>query len=184
MKQWFASMTLARGIILVSILASIGLGYYGYTLHERRLGIEQALTGEVRLTALELRTSARRYSVLSKQLDREGLSGNLADPVTYIRTIAAGPDVKIGDTTVDPPSEAENIKGVLDTRYGIKPSSRDRGYGRLNIANFLFKLESESRRMRVTRLRMEPEAKSVKPETVLENDSWRWEAEVTTRTKL
>jgi hypothetical protein len=38
--------------------------------------------------------------------------------------------------------------------------------------------------MRVTKLRMEPEAKSVQPENVLESDSWRWEAEVTTRTKM
>ncbi len=184
MKNALANMTLARWIIVVSLLASIGLGYYGYNLHTRRLELESALKTEVRAVALDLRTLARQYSVLSKQVDREGFSENVKDPATYIRQIAAGKDVQIGDITVDPPSEAENIKGVLDTRYGMKPSSRDRGYGRLNIANFLFKLESESRRMRVTRLRMEPEAKSVRPETVLESDSWRWEAEVTTRTKI
>jgi hypothetical protein len=183
MKAFFANLTLARWIILLSLLASIGLGWYGFKLHQRRVDLEAALSSEARTIALDLRNLARRYTVLMKQSEREGLEGQ-SDPATYIRRIAASPDVKIGDTTVDPPSEAENIKGVLDTRYGIKPSSRDRGYGRLNIANFLYKLESESRRMRVTRVRLEPEAKSTKPELVLENDSWRWEAEVTSRTKI
>ncbi len=158
-------------------------GYYGYTLHARRVGLEDALSGEVRRVALDTRNKARRFTVLQKQSEREGLEGQ-SDPVSYIRRIAASSDVKLGDTTVDPPSEAENIKGVLDTRYSIKPSSRDRGFPRLNIANFLYKLESESRRMRVTRVSMEPEAKSTKPELVLDNDSWRWEAEVTSRTKI
>jgi hypothetical protein len=183
MKDFFVNLTLARWIILLSLLSSIGLGYYGYTLHARRVGLEDALSGEVRRVALDTRNKARRFTVLQKQSEREGLEGQ-SDPVSYIRRIAASSDVKLGDTTVDPPSEAENIKGVLDTRYSIKPSSRDRGFPRLNIANFLYKLESESRRMRVTRVSMEPEAKSTKPELVLDNDSWRWEAEVTSRTKI
>ena len=184
MKNALANMTLARWIIVVSLCASLGLGYYGYKLHARRVEIERALVSEVPAMALDLRTQARQYTVLSKQQGREGFADTVKDPATYIRAIAANKEVQIGDITVDPPSDAENVKGVLDTRYGMKPSSRDRGYPRLNIANFLFKLESESRRMRVTRLRMEPEAKSVRPETVLESDSWRWEAEVTTRTKI
>jgi hypothetical protein len=183
MKTFFANLTLARWIILLSLLASIGLGWYGYTLHGRRVALEEALSKDVRTIALDLRNQARRYTVLKKQQEREGLQGQ-SDPQTYIRSVAAALDVAIGDVTVDPPTEAENIKGVLDTRYGIKPSSRDRGYPRLNIANYLYKLESQSRRMRVTRVRLEPEAKSTKPELVLENDLWRWEAEVTSRTKL
>lgn len=186
MKNALANMTLARWIIVVSLLASIGLGYYGYNLHTRRLELESALKTEVRAVALDLRTLARQYSVLSKQVDREGFSENVKDPATYIRQIAAGKDVQIGDITVDPPSEAENIKGVLDTRYSIKPAdaARTDGYGRLNIANFLFKLESESRRMRVTHLRLDPKAKGTKPELTLENDSWIWDVEVTSRTKI
>ena len=183
MKNFFQNLSLARWIIIVALISSAGLGVYGYKLHAQRVELEDALRNKVPLLAIELQTLAKQHSALTKQFEREGLQGQ-SDPVTYIRSIAASKDVAIGDTTVDPPAESENIKGVLDTRYGIKPSSRDRGYGRINIANFLFKLESESRRMRVTRLRLEPEAKSVKPENVLESDMWRWEAEVTSRTKL
>lgn len=182
MKSFLQSMSLARWIIAISLLASIGLGAYGYSLHKQRKLLEDALASEVPKLSLDLQNLAKRHTVLMKQFEREGLQGQ-SDPVTYIRTIAAGRDAQIGDTTVDPPQETENIKGVLDTRYTIKPSNRDRGFNRLNIANFLYKLESESRRMRVTRLRLDPEAKSVKPENILENDSWRWEAEVTSRTK-
>ncbi|HUR29643.1 MAG TPA: hypothetical protein VM509_15745 [Planctomycetota bacterium] len=177
------NLSLARWIIIFSLLASAGLGFYGYRLHSRRVGLELALKTDVPLLAVEMQNLAKQHSALMKQYDREGL-GDQKDPQTYIRTIAAGKDVQIGDTSVDAPVETEFITGVLDTRYVVKPSSRDRGYARLNIANFLYKLESESRRLRVTRLRMEPEAKSVKPETILENDSWRWEAEVTSRTKI
>jgi hypothetical protein len=176
-------MSLARWIILVALLSSIGLGYYGYRLHSQRMELEDALANDVPKLSLELQNLAKRYTVLNKQFERDGLQGQ-SDPATYIRTIAAGRDVQIGDITVDPPQETQPMTGVLDTRYTIKPSNRDRGFPRLNIANFLFKLESESRRMRVTKLRMEPEAKSVQPENVLESDSWRWEAEVTTRTKM
>lgn len=183
MKQFLANLTMARWIILLSLVGSIALGVYGFRLHQGRVALEAALEGDVRMLALDTRNKARRYDVLQKQSEREGLEGQ-SDPASYIRRIAAGADVKIGDTTIDTPSEAENIKGVLDTRWTIKPSSRDRGFPRLNIGNFLYKLESESRRMRVTRIRMEPEAKSPKPELVLENDSWRWEAEVTSRTKI
>jgi hypothetical protein len=182
-KETLQNLSLARWIIIFSVLASAGLGFYGYRLHARRVALEDALRADVPLLATEMQSLAKQHSALMRQYDREGL-GSQKDPLTYIRTIAAGKDVQIGDTTVDPPVEDERIRGVLDTRYAIKPSSRDRGYPRLNIANFLYKLESESRRLRVTRLRMEPEAKSVKPETVLENDSWRWEAEVTSRTKI
>jgi hypothetical protein len=182
-KATLQNISLARWIIIVSVIASIGLGVYGFKLHAERVDLEVALKSKVPLLAIELQTLAKQHTSLMKQFDREGL-GEQKDPQTYIRNIAANKEVQIGDTTVEAPAESENIRGVLDTRYGIKPSNRDRGYGRLNIANFLYKLESESRRMRVTRLRMEPEAKSVKPETRLESDSWRWEAEVTTRTKL
>ena len=184
MKESLQKISLARWIIIISLLASIGLGYYGYQLHTQRTELEVALKTQVPKLAVEMQTLAKQHTVLMKQNDREGLGGPQNDPLLYIRSIAASKDVMIGDTTVDPASESEYIKGVLDTRYGIKPSSRDRGYGRLNIANFLYKLESESRRMRVTRFMMEPESKSVKPETVLENDSWRWTAEVTSRTKI
>lgn len=184
MTDLLQKLSLARWIIIVSVLASLGLGTYGFQLYSQRAELENALEKKVPALAIELQTLAKQNSVLVRQLGREGLKGDQSDPVTYIRTIAASSQVQIGDTTVDPPSESENIKGVRDTRWGIKPSSRDRGYGRLNIANFLYKLESESGRMRVTRLRMEPEQKNVKPEMVLENDSWRWDAEVTTRTKI
>lgn len=183
MKSLLDKMTLARWIIVISLLASIGLGAFGYSLHKQRVALEDALASEVPKVSLDLQNLAKRHTLLHKQFEREGLQGQ-SDPVTYIRTIAAGRDVQIGDTQVDPPQETQPMPGVLDTRYTIKPSNRDRGFGRLSIANFLFKLESESRRMRVTKLRLEPEAKNVKPENVLENDSWRWEAEVTSRTKI
>jgi hypothetical protein len=183
-KEKLQQLTLARWIIIVSFVGSVALGYYGYRLHRTRVELEVALKTSVPKLAVELQTLAKQYSLLKSQAEHEAFSGNVTNVGTYVRNIAAGTDVRIGDIAIDNPTENKITEGVLDTRYAVKPSSRDRGYPRLNIANFLYKLESDSRGMRVTRLRMEPEAKNVKPETILENDSWKWEAELTTRTKI
>ena len=186
MKDTIANLSLARWIIIVSLLASMGLGFYGYKLHAKRVELEDALSREARVVALDLRNLARKYTVLKRQSEGEGIKEGQSDPLSYIRRIATSKDVMIGDTTIGQPVKDEHIKGVLDTRYSIKPadSARTDGYHRLNVANFLYKLESESRRMRVTHLRMEPKAKGVKPEIVLDNDSWIWDVEVTSRTKI
>jgi hypothetical protein len=88
-------MSLARWIILVALLSSIGLGYYGYRLHSQRMELEDALANDVPKLSLELQNLAKRYTVLNKQFERDGLQGQ-SDPATYIRTIAAGRDVQIG----------------------------------------------------------------------------------------
>ena len=55
MKDFFVNLTLARWIILLSLLSSIGLGYYGYTLHARRVGLEDALSGERMLALVKIK---------------------------------------------------------------------------------------------------------------------------------
>ena len=70
-------------------------------------------------------------------------------------------------------------KGVTDKLYKIKPS--DRSFLRSRLANFFFSLEADSRRVRVTSLKVETFSKT-KPEEIPE-DRWTFEADVISRSK-
>ena len=180
MKAFFANMNLARWIILASIVGTLVLAFTGWRLHSRRVQLEEELEVSVPKRALDLQVLGRRYSKLYKEAEREGLKGQ-ADPQSYIRTLASDEHVALGQVEVIPAPEITPRKGVVDRKYTIRPQSRDRGFPRDRIANFMWKLESESRRVRVTMAQLDPE-KSLKP-WEHPTDSWKWTVEVTSRQK-
>jgi len=181
MKALFASMNLARWIILLSVLGSIGLGYFGFTLHKRRLALTEALESQVPKLAVEIQRMSREYTQLKRETDREGLKAQ-ANAESYIRAIGARSEVQIGQLDISTPQATRPAKGVKDEKYVITPKDRNRGFERLNIANFCFLLEKESKRVKVTRIHMDPEQKNMKPHEV-SGDKWRWEIDVTSRQK-
>jgi hypothetical protein len=180
MKSFFANMNLARWIIVASVAGTLVLAFTGWKLHSRRVELERALEVAVPEQALELQVLARRYSKLYKEAEREGLKGQ-ADPQSYIRTLASDEHVALGQVEVITAPETTPRKGVVDRKYTIRPQSRDRGFPRDRIANFMWKLESESRRVRVTMAQLDPE-KPLKPHEH-PTDSWKWTVEVTSRQK-
>ena len=181
MKAFFANMNLARWIILASIVGSLALAFTGWKLHARRVELERELKASVPNQALELQVLARRYSKLYKEAEREGLKGQ-ADPESYIRTLASDEHVALGQVEVIRAPETFPRKDVVDRKYTIRPQSKDRGFPRDRIANFMWKLESESRRVRVTMAQLDPE-KNLKP-WEHPTDAWKWTVEVTSRQKL
>jgi hypothetical protein len=181
MKDFLAHMNLARWIILGSLVGSLALGWNGWRLRARRIETEASLKREVPMLALDIQTLSRAYSKLYKESEREGLKPQ-DDPQSYIRKLALHDSVLLGGIDITGPTEIEPVKGVVDKKYTLKPQARDKGVLRLKLANFFYMLESESRRVRVTHIMMEPELKNVKPNEV-SNDMWRWEAEVTARQK-
>jgi hypothetical protein len=180
MKSFFANMNLARWIIVASVAGTLVLAFTGWKLHSRRVELERALEVAVPNRALALQVQARRYSKLYKEAEREGLKGQ-ADPESYIRTLASDEHVALGQVEVIRARESTPRKGVADRKYTIRPQSRDRGFPRDRIANFMWKLESESRRVRVTMAQLDPE-KPLKPHEH-PTDSWKWTVEVTSRQK-
>jgi hypothetical protein len=71
-------------------------------------------------------------------------------------------------------------KGVVDKKYNIRPDNRERTFVRTTIANFLWTLEQQSRRVKVTNIKIENADKRVKPQEI-PNDKWTFEAEITSR---
>ncbi|MEM7516919.1 MAG: hypothetical protein AAF368_08360, partial [Planctomycetota bacterium] len=65
-------------------------------------------------------------------------------------------------------------------KYEIRPSDTKRRFSRVKISNFLYKLEEESSRVKVTHVKMETGQRGLKEEQV-PDDKWTLLAEVTSR---
>ena len=180
MSAFFKDMSLARGIILGSLVLSLALAVTGFKLHQKRVGLDQALAGAVPDLARETQVLSKRYSKLYREPELEGLKGQ-GNPETYLRGLIIDPKVRLGDVDISKPTPTRPSKGVIDIKYRVVAQPRDRGFDRRNLANFMWLIEEKSRRVRVTQLSLTREG-SLKP-WEYGNDRWKWEIEVTSRQK-
>lgn len=179
MMAFFSGFNFVRATILFSL---IGSGVLGYMAMERADELEQLRSGlkkggAVETVAAEIQQMCREYSQLKRDEENEGLRGQ-NDPMFYIRGVAAKGAVELGLIDIAA-RESPAGKGVTDKLYKIKPS--DRSFLRSRLANFFFSLEADSRRVRVTSLKVETFSKT-KPEEIPE-DRWTFEADVISRSK-
>ena len=173
-----SSLNFPRMVIVVSLVASGVIGWLDYRMQGELAQLEDDVA-EAPITVQRLQTTALELETLMKLANKEGLKGQ-DDPELYIRRVAQMQHVNIGDVNTDF-SSSEPIRGVEDLKYKIKPSERTSSYARGAIANFLYKLEAESRRVRVTQIKIDP-AEKVDPGEI-GNDFWTFEAEITSRRK-
>ena len=146
MKKFLANMTLARGIILGSLVLALLLAVTGFRLHQKRKGLEVALQREVPDLARQIQVLSRRYSKLYDEAEMEGLKGQ-GDPMTYLRAQAIDPKVLIGGIDISNPTPTRPSKGVIDIKYRMVSATKDRGFDRKNLANFMWLIEERSRRV-------------------------------------
>ncbi len=179
MKSFFADMNLARWIILLSLLASVGLGFYGWDLHQQRVALEDQLVTNVPGKAQTIQVLSRRCSKLNDEFLREGLKGQ-DNPEEYIRNLAINSRVQLGSVRIAS-SSGEPDPDHIDLKYKIEPQEAKAGHKRGRIANFMYLLEQQSRRVRVTNIRLEQKGKFEPWEH--SDDLWKWEIEVTSRQK-
>ena len=182
MKNLLSSMNLERWIIAVALISSAVLAFTGYRLRRQRIELEASLDTKVPLLAQSMLVHSQEFSRLDKEADREGLKGGQADPQSYVRRVAGDPKVAIGSISFVAQPERETRKGVKDKRYVIAPQDPKKSYRRENIARFLWFLESESRRVKVTRAVLERADRNPEPSFIGE-DLWTWEADLTSRVK-
>jgi hypothetical protein len=175
-----SSSRMTRWFLIGVLLVSCGLTVTGFLLRSKRVGLQDALERRVPELARELQVNARRYSRLYDEAEGAGLTGQ-KDPQTYLRDLARDKDVLIGATAITKAANSSPVKGVVDEKYMIRPQTTDRGFLRVNLANFMHLIEQRSRRMRVTHVRLTREGKP--RENEYGNDRWMWEIEVTSRQK-
>jgi hypothetical protein len=179
-KRFFASLNLVRWMLLGSAVLSVVLAFTGWRLHQRRVGLEEALEVQVPRLAQDIQVNSLRFSRLYEEAEGAGLTGQ-KDAQTYLRELAADPLVQMGGVEIDKLNPTMPSRGVVDIAYRILPQSRDRGFVRVNLANFMHSIENKSRRMRVTYVRLDREGNLDPWE--YGNDRWKWELKVTSRQK-
>jgi hypothetical protein len=172
-------MNLARGIILLSLLGSVVLLIMGLKHASQLAELRRDLNVEVVKLTQTLAQLARKHSQLSDSLKGENLQGE-ADFQSYIYKVGTMDRVEIGNPVLSPAQPDPFAKGVVDKRINIRPDNRERTFARTTIANFFYTLEQQSRRVKVTLIRIENGNRRVKPHEI-PDDKWTWEAEVTSR---
>jgi len=177
MKDFFANMNFPRAVILFSLTGSAVLGYLVYQQTERLKELELELR-RAPAVVTQIQQSAMRLDELNQAADREGLKGEQSDPELYIRRVAATDNVNIGQVDISV-SASTPARGLEDRKYKIRPTNKNERFSRGGIGNFLYKLEADSRRVKVTSVKMTP-VERVKPGEV-GNDSWTFEVEITSR---
>lgn len=181
MKGFFQSMNFARGLILMSVIGALVLAVLGWRRTRELATMRQNLETDMPRISKQLVEIARKHSQLSETLQGSSLQGE-ANLQSYIRKVATLDRVEVGNVDLTS-SEPPVSKGVVDKKYRIKPSERDRPFRRSTIANFLYSLEQQSLRVKVTEIKIETSEKRLKPHEVPE-DMWSFEAEVTSRQRV
>jgi hypothetical protein len=192
--SFLKNLNLARWIILLSVVGSIGLGVLGYSQSSKlgklqsdleKSGERKAASGtyqdsDVAKLVRELETLGRKHSQLTKAKKAEGFT-ETEGLNNYIERAITNDGVELGEHGTDP-STVNVTKGIVDKKIRIKPTSRDKTFPRSKIANFLYKLEADSRRIRVTDLVIELGGKNrVREHEIPEENQWTYEVEITSR---
>jgi len=181
MKSFFASMNLARAILPLSVIGSIALAAFGWSRSRRLTELREHRDVNMPRLAEQVVALGHRHTQLTQARTGENLQGE-TNLQSYIYKIAGMDRVEVGNLDMTP-SRAQPSKGVEDEKYRIKPAERERSFKRSTIANFLFSLEQQSRRVKVTDIKIEVAQKRLKPHEI-PDDSWTFEAEVTSRQRV
>ncbi len=154
--SFFKNMTFARAMILVCFFSSCALGYYDWKnqekLQDRTLSLENG--GRVERLVQDIQRLSRRYTQLYEKADDEALIQGKENPISYIDGIANEDKVDIGRVEVGVTARQFSTS-MVDNIFSISPATKNAKYRKTHIANFLFTLESKSRRVRVTELRID-----------------------------
>ena len=179
MKNFFGKLNFPRVVILLCTLGSLALGALVFQ-RVQRLSQVQTELHQVPNLLKEIQTEAYRLSDLERIASAEKFKSQ-SEPETYIRTIAADDKIKIGQVEFNQSTNSP-FKGVEDRVFKIKPQTKTQRYYRSQIGNFLYKLESDSRRVKVTSVKLTPFEKLDPGE--LGKDEWVFEVELTSRAKV
>ena len=176
--SFFKNMTFARFVIVVGGLLVIGMGVLDYMMRQRLTDAELEAK-----RAPDVVQDIQRLGIevdrLQKAKSAEGLTA-LGDPEVYIRATSQKDKVNIGDVNINVASKPQSA-GVEDKIYTIQPKDKRRSYNRTEIANFMYSLEENSRRVVVTNIDIDPAGKrAIKPHEI-SSDDWTFELELTSR---
>lgn len=174
------SITFPRIVIALSLVGSAVLAWFDFTLGNELAQRTEENDRTAPLAVRRIQEHSHVLKQLQEQLEDDKWSGQ-NNPGSYVRAIAQHDDVRLGQVSVTPSSPDNLGNGIVDQKYTIKPDSNDRGWSQSAIGNFLYKLEADSPRVRVTRIKLQPPSKKrYKPHDFPDNE-WTYEVEITSR---
>lgn len=176
---FFGRMSFPRAVILFCSLGSLTLGALVYLRSQRLDQVHDELK-RVKDIVKEIQTDAYRLDDLQRSASAEKFKAQ-EELESYIRAVAGEDKINMGQLDLTKGTRTP-ARGIEDKIYKIVPGSKTQHYVRGQIGNFLYQLELESRRVRVTRLKMTPFDKVVPGE--IGKDRWVFDADLTTRIKL
>lgn len=179
MKGLFSRMSFPRAVILFCSLGSVALGILVWMRSQRLAEVKRELARMPEIVR-GIQEDAHTLAALQRSADSEKFKAQ-SEPLTYIQSIGAEENVNIGQLKIDK-STATPGRGIEDSIYKIAPAEKSAKFDRLRIANFLYRLEEASRRVKVTRLKLLPFEKTTPGQ--VGRDLWTFDADLTTRTKL
>ena len=180
MKRFLGRMSFPRAVILFCSLGSVALGGLVYMRVQRLREVKDELR-RVPEIVKEIQTDAYRLSDLLRSASNEKFKAQSA-PETYIRAIAVDGKINIGQIDIGI-SDKSPARGIRDDIYKITLQTKTQRCTRGQIGNFLYKLEADSRRVKVTRIKLTPFGERIAPGEI-GKDNWVFEADLTTRTKV
>jgi len=171
-------------IMIILLLA--GSAFLGWRAMQQQTVIDRyeaaiAEGGDVERRAKSILENAHRYTALKERSAKEGMKGRGTNSVSsYVREIAQRRNVLWGAIKIGRPQERTQLAGYDDMIYKITPQEKNAYFDRSRIANFLYLLEQESRKLRVTNIDVRLSEKSIKPHEIPQ-DQWVVDVTVTTR---
>lgn len=190
------NMNAMMAMIVLCVVGSLVLGWLGWEQHQRAGHLRDVLglndkdqvvnskMGLIEQQAREIQLAANQYTELTKQLEGDNLRGDNT-PLTYIRGIASNRLIALGAVNINPRTDKQ--RSYTDNVYTVIPKSLNAGsrsaptFQRTQLANFMYKLEEGSQRVKVTSLRIDT-AKPLKPEEI-PDDRWSFQCSITLRSK-
>jgi len=184
MKALLAKLTFARVMIIASLLGSCVLGWFIYQNQQkiRQATIDLAEEGPVATLVREIQSLSKRYTKLYQSQGDEKLRAQ-ANPQSYIDGIASDEKVMVGRVDIKI-AERDLTSSISDKIYSVSPFEKDAVFGRDQIANFFWKLEADSRRVRITELAITALNDQGKPRVAKEeypSDKWSFNCKITSR---
>jgi len=194
--QLIKKMTAMKATILLCVIAAIVLGYFGFEQHKRVKSLQAALgldssdkiipntPGLIAQQAVSIQTEASRFTDLTKQLEGDDLRGD-GSPQSYIRGVAGQPEIKLGFVKINP--RKDHQRAYTDDVYSIVPQAESgnrrnvKSFQRTQLANFMYRLEEGSKRVKVTSFKIET-PKPIRPEDY-PGDLWAFSCAMTVRSK-
>lgn len=174
-------LNLARLIIIFTLLGSCFLGWNGYKQHQDLQSLRPVFSKAVPNVCREIQELSMLNTKLVGDVKGDKLLSQ-ASPESYIRGCADHPSVQVGEVDMTSRNSSGRQKGIIDKITSIRAFDRKRTFSHYKIAQLMYRLEADSRQVKVTSITMDLDGGS-KDLDKIPGDNWTYDIEVTNRVK-